>query len=173
MGDARTRSRQRGQVGLTQWSRPDEFMARLLFAFLLFVTVFAQSTFIPRLNPLPVTPDLVLIMLFLWAGFHSVRESLFWIFVTGIVLDVISIDPLGAHPLALVAIVALSHPIRIRPMLFNVISGMLLVFLATVIHGVILYIVRGIPPTVELGLQAVLNALLVPVFMLALRLLGR
>lgn len=148
-------------------------MARLLFGLLLFATVFAQSTFIPRLNPLPITPDLVLIMLFLWAGFHSVRESLFWIFIVGIVLDVISLDPLGAHALALVAIVALSHPIRVRPMLFNVISGMLLVMLATVIHGAVLYILRGIPPTVELGLQALLNAMLVPVFMLALRLLGR
>lgn len=148
-------------------------MARLLFGLLLFATVFAQSTIIPRLNPLPITPDLVLVMLFLWVGHHSIRESLIWIFVTGIVLDVMSIDPLGAHPLALVAVVALSHPIRIRPMLFNIISAMLLVFLATVIHGVILYLLRGIPLTVDPGLQAVLNALLVPVFMLALRLFGR
>lgn len=148
-------------------------MARLLFGLLLFALVIAQSTFIPRLNPLPVTPDLVVLMLFFWAGYHSVRESLFWIFITGIVLDVISLDPLGAHPLALVAIVALSHPVRVRPMMFNVISGMLLVMLATAIHGVILSFLRGFPPSAELGFQAVLNALLVPVFMLALRFLNR
>lgn len=148
-------------------------MARLLFGLLLFVTVFAQSTFLPRLNPFPITPDLVLVLLFLWAAHHGVREALVWVFITGIMLDVIAIDPLGANGLALVGVVVLSHPMRIRPWQFNVISAMLLVMLATVVHGVVLYTLRGIPVSYVIAVQAVMHALLVPLTYLALRLIGR
>lgn len=148
-------------------------MARLLFGLLLFATVFAQSTFLPRLNPFPVTPDLALVLLFLWAAHHSVRESLIWVFITGIVLDVIAIDPLGANGLALVVLVVLSHPMRIRPWEFNVTGAMLLVMLGTVIHGVILYALRGIPLSTVIVVQAVIHALLIPVIHLGLRLIGR
>ena len=148
-------------------------MARLLFGLLLFVTVFAQSTFLPRLNPFPITPDLVLVLLFLWATHHSVREALVWVFITGIMLDVIAIDPLGANGLALVGVVVLSHPMRIRPWQFNLVSAMLLVMLATVVHGVVLYTLRGIPISSVIAFQAVIHALLIPLIYLALRLIGR
>lgn len=148
-------------------------MARLLFGLLLFAMVFAQSTLLPWLNPFPVTPNLVLVLLFLWAAHHSVREALAWVFITGIVLDVIAIDPLGANGLALVGVVLLSHPMRLRPWQFNVVSAMLLVLLATVMHGVILYVLRGIPISTVIAVQAAIHALLVPLIYLGLRLIGR
>lgn len=149
-------------------------MARLLFGLLLFATVFAQSTFLPRLNPLPVTPDLVLILLFLWAARHSAREALLWVFFTGLVLDVLALDPLGANGLALVMLVVLSHPLRIRPWQFNATSVMLLVFMGSVIHGVVLALLRGISPDIiHIGLQAVLHVVLIPVIFLALRVFRR
>jgi rod shape-determining protein MreD len=148
-------------------------MARLLFGLLLFATVFAQSTFLSRLNPFQVTPDLVLVLLFLWAAHHSVCEALLWVFITGIVIDVIAIDPLGANGLALVIVVVLSHPMRIRPWQFNLMSAMLLVMLATVIHGVILYTLRGISISSVIAIQAVIHALLAPLIYLSLRLIGR
>lgn len=149
-------------------------MARLLFGLLLFATVFAQSTFIPRLNPLPVTPDLVLILLFLWISVHSVRESLMWVFLVGLVLDVLTIDPLAANGLALVPLVALSHPLRIRPWQFNATSVMLLVFIGTLIHGLVLAVLRGLrPELLDLGLQAIMHVVLVPVIFFVMRLAGR
>jgi len=149
-------------------------MARFLFGLLLFATVFAQSTFLPRLNPLPVTPDLVLILLFLWSSRHSVRESLFWVFFTGIVLDVLALDPLGANGLALLVVAILSHPLRIRPWQFNMTSVMLLVFLATIVHGAVLALLRGTSPDmITIGTQAVLQVVLIPFIFLGLRLLGR
>lgn len=149
-------------------------MARLLFGLLLFATVIAQSTFLPRLNPLPVTPDLVLVLLFMWAARHSVRESLLWVFFIGITLDVLAIDPLGANGLALVVVVILSHPLRIRPWQFNMTSVMLLVFLATFIHGGILALLRGVSPDmIQIALRAVLHLVAIPVIFLVMRMFGR
>ena len=149
-------------------------MARLLFGLLLFATVIAQSTFLPRLNPLPVTPDLVLILLFMWSAQHSVRESLLWVFFIGMMLDVIAIDPLGANGLALLVLVILSHPLRIRPWQFNATSVMLLVFLGTIFHGVMLTVFRGSSlDMTHIGLQAVLDVILIPVVFLVLRMIGR
>lgn len=148
-------------------------MARLLFGLLLFTTVFAQSTFLPRLNPFPVMPNLALVLLFLWSAHHSMRESLLWVFITGIIIDVLAVDPLGANGFALVSLTVLTHPMRIRPWQFNMGSAMLLVILGTVIHGIIFYSLRGIPFSTTIGIQAISHALLVPLCYLALRLVGR
>ena len=102
------------------------------------------------------------------------RESLLWVFVLGIVLDVLAIDPMGANGLALVPLVVLSHPLRIRPWQFNMTSVMLLVFLGTFIHGALLAILRGVTPgIIDLGLQAVMHVLIVPLTFLGMRMLGR
>lgn len=160
--------------GVRQGSSADEPMARMLFGLLVFAAVFIQAIVIPRYNPFPVSPDLVLILLFLWASLHSVRESLLWVFVLGIVLDVLAIDPMGANGLALVPLVALSHPLRIRPWQFNMTSVMLLVFLGTLVHGVLLSILRGATPGIlDLGIQAVMHVLIVPLMFLGMRMLGR
>jgi rod shape-determining protein MreD len=138
-------------------------MARLIFGLCLFAAVFAQSTFIPRLNPLVISPDLVLVLLFMWAAYHSLRESLFWLFVAGITLDILSIDPLGANGLALLIVVALAYPSRNRLFQSSIFVPVLLVMVATVVHGLILYAVRGMMPTVFIGFQALMHAVLVPV----------
>ncbi len=148
-------------------------MARLIFGLILFATVFAQSTFIPRLNPMIITPDLVLVLLFLWAAYHSLRESLLWVFLTGIVLDVISLDPLGANGLALLIVVALAYPSRNRLFQSNMVIPILLVMVATVVHGLVLYTIRGITPTAFIGFQALLHALLVPIFYGVVRIVTR
>ncbi|HWV23126.1 MAG TPA: rod shape-determining protein MreD [Thermomicrobiales bacterium] len=149
-------------------------MARLAYGLLLFATVIAQATFLPRLNPLAVTPDLALVLLFLWAARHSVRESLMWIFVFGVILDVLALDPLGVHALALVPVVVLAHPLRISPWRFSATGVMLLIFLTSLFHGVILAILRGTSPDVmTIAIQTVLQVILIPVFFFLLRLVGR
>lgn len=155
-------------------STPDEPMARLAFGLLLFATVIAQATFIPRLNPLLATPDLALVLLFLWSARHSVRESLMWIFCFGLILDVLALDPIGLHALALVPVALLAHPLRIMPWRYSLTSVMALVFLASLFHGAILAILRGTSPDVMLiGMQTVMQVILIPVVFLMLRLVGR
>lgn len=132
-----------------------------------------QATILPRVNPASLSPDLVLIMLFLWSASRGVRESLAWLFFTGLLLDVLSLDPLGTNGLALVVLVLLSGPGRRRIFQFNVLVPVLLVFVATVVHAVVLSALRGAPMELAILWQAGLNALFLPVLYLIARLFDR
>lgn len=87
-------------------------IARALFAALLLIVALAQGPIIQSLFPLDVTPNLVLVLITLWAGYHSLREGMAWAFVAGILLDLLLFAPLGAHALAFMAIVLVIEPVR-------------------------------------------------------------
>lgn len=148
-------------------------MTRILFGLLLFVTAMVQATVLPRVNPMSVSPDLVLVMLFLWSSSHGLRESLAWIFFTGILIDVLTLDPLGTNGLAMVVLVLLSGMGRQRIFQFNVLVPLLLVFVATILHGVILQALRGAPPGFSIVFQACLHAVLFPLIYLLSRFFSR
>lgn len=149
-------------------------MSQVIFGVVLFCTILAQSTFLPTINPLPVMPNVALVLVFLWASHHTVRESLFWVFVAGIVIDVLTIDPLGSHALAMVPLVLLTHPLRIRPWQFPVIAAMLLMSIVTAMYVGILMLFRDMTLNpVSIGTQAIEDAILVPVIYFLLRLVGR
>lgn len=142
-------------------------MARILFGLLVAVAALVQATVLPRVNPISVLPDLVLVLLFLWAIRHGVRESLLWIFFAGLFLDVLSLDPFGTNGLALVVIVLLAGPARHRLFHSRIVVPILLVIVVTIVHGVVLTLLRGSPmsPPIlgQVAQQAALNALLLPV----------
>lgn len=149
-------------------------MSRIFFGILLVLAALAQATVMPRINPVPVYPDFVLVFLFLWSASRSVRESLVWVFLAGILLDVLALDPLGANALALVIVVLLAGLVRQRVFHANVLIPMALVAVATVIHGVVLGALRGdLPVGWFIPLQALIHALLIPVIYLILRVFGR
>lgn len=148
-------------------------MIRLVFGLFLAAIILAQATFLPRLNPYPVTPDIALVVLFFWLTRHSLRESLVWVFFVGIVMDVLAMDPLGIHALAMLPLVALAYPLRSRPWQFHVFSVMALVLLGSAMHGAILSMLRGTGLTLDIGIQAVLQTLLVPLIYLGYRMIPR
>ncbi len=148
-------------------------MTRILFGLLLFVTAMVQATVLPRVNPISLSPDLVLVMLFLWSASHGMRESLAWIFFTGILLDVLTLDPLGTNGLALVVVVLLSGSGRQRLFQFNLVVPILMVSVATIVHGIVLYALRGASPGFSIALQAILHAVILPVFYLISRFFSR
>lgn len=148
-------------------------MTRILFALVLFSVVFAQATFLPRMNPYPVTPDLALVILFFWMTRRSLRESLAWIFAVGVVVDVLAMDPLGLHALAMLPLAALAYPMKMRPWQFHVFSAMALVLLGSIVHGTLLSIMRVQGITLDIGIQAVLQTLLVPLVYLGFRIVAR
>ncbi len=148
-------------------------MTRLLFALVLFPVVFAQATFLPRLNPYPVTPDLALVILFFWMTRRSLRESLAWVFVVGVVIDVLAMDPLGLHALAMLPLAALALPMKTRPWQFHIFSAMALVLLGSIVHGTVLSVLRGHGITLDIGIQAVLQTLLVPFVYVFFRIVAR
>jgi rod shape-determining protein MreD len=148
-------------------------MIRLVFGLFLFVLVLAQATFIPRMNPFMVTPDLALVVLFFWMTRRSLRESLAWVFVLGIVKDVLAMDPLGVHALAMLPMVALAYPLKVRPWQYHLFSVLALVLLGSVVHGTLLSLLRGDGITLDIAYQAVLQTILVPVIFLIVRLVAR
>jgi len=148
-------------------------MTRILFGLLLFVTAMVQATVLPRVNPTSLSPDIVLVMLFLWSASRGIRESLAWIFFTGLLLDVLTLDPLGTNGLALVIVVLFSGPGGRRIFQFNVVVPILMVFVATIVHGLVLYTLRGAAPGFSIVLQAILHAMLLPILYLISRLFSR
>jgi rod shape-determining protein MreD len=149
-------------------------MARILFGLLLVVAALIQATILPRVNPVSVFPDLVLVFLFMWSASRSIRESLFWVFFAGILLDVLALDYFGTNALALVVVVVLAGLPRQRVLTSNLLIPMLLVVVATVLHGIALALLRGDSPMGWfIPLQALLHALLIPIIYLALRAIGR
>lgn len=149
-------------------------MSRILFGLLLLVTALIQATILPRVNPFPVSPDFVLIFLFVWSASRSARESLFWVFFTGVLLDVLALDAFGTNALALLAVVVLAGLTRQRVVHANVLVTMLLVAAGTLVHALMLAGLRGEWPTGwYVPLQALVHALLMPVLYVFLRVFGR
>lgn len=152
-------------------------MARILFGLLVVVSALVQATILPRVNPFPVSPDVVLVLLFLWAIRHGVREALLWLFFSGLFLDVLTLDPFGTNGLALVVIVLLAGPARHRLFQSRIVAPIVLVVIVTIVHGVVLALLRGmpigIPVAVDTMQQAVGNAVLVPLVYLMMRALER
>ncbi len=148
-------------------------MARILFGLLVVVAALVQATTLPRVNPFSVSPDLVLVLLFLWATRHGVRESLLWIFFSGLFLDVLTLDPFGTNGLSLVIIVLLAGPARHRLFHSSVVVPILLVIVVTIVHGVVLALLRGMPLDTSIlfqtAIQAGVHAVLVPIIHLVTR----
>jgi rod shape-determining protein MreD len=149
-------------------------MARFLFGLLIFTIVIVQATILPQINPFHVLVDVIPILLFLWCANHGIRESLVWIFFTGILIDVLSLDFFGTNALALVIVVLLAGLVHQRVVQANVLIPMVLGGIAVGIHGVVLGLLRGqLPTPFALLVQVAVSVLLVPVIYLVLRVFRR
>ncbi len=148
-------------------------MTRILLALLLFVTALVQATVLPRVNPTSVSPDLILVMLFLWSSSHGIRESLGWVFFTGILIDVLTLDAFGTNGLSLLIVVLLSGSGGRRFFQFNLVVPIVMVFVATVVHGVVLAVLRDAPIGLSIVFQGGVHAILLPVFLVISRLFSR
>jgi rod shape-determining protein MreD len=149
-------------------------MARFLFGLLLFVIAIVQATILPEINPFRVAVDVIPILLFLWCANHGLRESLVWIFFTGILLDVLSLDFFGTNALALVIVVLLAGLVHQRVVQANVLIPMVLGGIAVGIHGVMLGLLRGqLTTPFALLVQIAFAVGLVPVIYLVLRVVRR
>jgi len=144
-----------------RWSQAFPIMSRIIFGLLLCVAIFSQATLVPMLLPWGVIPNTVLVLLFLWCGWCGPREALFWIFVSGILIDVLTLDTLGTNVLALIPLLLLAtlakdyvyHTLAVVPAL--------LMAVATVANGLILCVAHGNPPGLYLPIQAAMHGILV------------
>lgn len=141
-------------------------MARIVFGLILALMVLVQATVLPGINPLIVTPNLVLVMLFIWSSMRGTREGLIWAFGAGLLLDAVGLDPLGTNGLALLPVVLLAVPARRRVFHSGMIAPIVVILVATLAHAAVLDVVRGTPPDRWLAVQALVHAALVPPFYL-------
>jgi len=149
-------------------------MARFLFGSLIFIIAIFQATILPEINPFHLSVDVVPILLFLWCTNHGIRESLVWIFFTGILLDVLSLDAFGTNALALVSVVLLAGLVHQRVVQANVLIPMVLGGIAVGIHGILLGLMRGqLPTPFALLVQVAISVALVPFIYLVLRVFRR
>lgn len=149
-------------------------MARFLFGLLIVTIAIVQATILPQVNPFHVSVDVIPILLFLWCANHGIRESLVWIFFSGILLDVLSLDFFGTNALALVIIVLLAGLVHQRVVQANVLVPMVLGGIAVFIHGILLGVLRGhLPTPFALLVQVAVSVILVPIIYLVLRVFRR
>lgn len=149
-------------------------MARFLFGLLIVGTALVQATILPQINPFHISVDAIPVFLFLWSANHGVRESLVWVFFTGILLDVLSLDPLGTNALALVIVVLLAGLAHQRVLQANVLIPMVLAGFAVLLHEIILGLLRSqLPSPLALLVQIAFAVIFVPVIYLVLRVFRR
>ncbi len=151
-------------------------MARIAFALLVVAAALLQATLIPALAPVGVAPNLVLVLLLVWAGLRGTAEGLAWVFAAGLLLDALALDRLGTNGLALLPAALAAGTVRRRFFRSGLVVPMALAAAATLAHGVVLAALRGVDGGVSgvagavppfsvarlLVLQALLNAVLVP-----------
>lgn len=100
-----------------------------------------QSVLLSRVNLWGARPDLMSLVVLVWAVVRSVDEGLMWGFVGGLIVDLLSGGPLGATPLALLAVAFLAGQPWGRGIGSPVARLLLLAFLGVVVYHLVLLIV--------------------------------
>ncbi len=155
-------------------------MARPIFALLLLVAALVQATVLPALLPFGVMPNLVLVLLLVWVALRGVAEGLIWVLAAGLGLDALAMDAIGTNGLALLPVALAAGLARRRFFHSGMIVPLILAVAATICHGLILAILRGLEASEGMPalaavvrltfLQSLLNAVLVPpLYMVASR----
>lgn len=75
---------------------------------ILIAAALIQTVLLSRVDIGGARPDLMLLVVLVWAFVHSIEHGAIWALVGGIALDLLSGGPLGAVMLALVAVASLA-----------------------------------------------------------------
>ena len=108
------------------------------------VAALLQGSVVPFIAIAGARPNLVVLAASSWAVATGAREAVWWAFIGGVAADLLSGGPLGATPLAAlipVAAVGLQDdPLRPR----SVLSGTILVAVATLAAGVLYAVILAV-----------------------------
>jgi rod shape-determining protein MreD len=144
--------------------------SRALFAFLLLTLAMLQATFLPALGLSSMYPDFALVFLLIWSSVRGTAEGLIWAFGLGLWLDLLTLDRLGTHAIALLAVAAMGGAVRGRFFRSGAILPLLAVIVATLAYDMLLIVIHlmqgdrvDVSGAMRLALlHSLLNALLVP-----------
>ncbi|MEX1158805.1 MAG: rod shape-determining protein MreD [Thermomicrobiales bacterium] len=145
-------------------------MGHVLFASLLLLTALLQATFFPATGLLSIVPDFALVFLLIRSATHGVSEGLVWAAVLGFWIDLLSMDPLGTHVLALLVVAIVGGATGGKLFRSGAILPVLTVLGATLAYGLVIVMLSiAAGDTVAAGgavrltiMTSLLNALLVP-----------
>lgn len=159
---------QRSAVYARSSTRP---LGRILFAVLLLVTALLQATFFPATHFISIVPDFALVFLLIRSATHGVSEGLVWAAVLGFWIDLLAMDPLGLHVLALLAVALIGGVTGGKLFRSGAILPVLTVLAATLTYSLVLTILAAMGGNPVGGASAfrlaimtsLLNALLVPI----------
>jgi rod shape-determining protein MreD len=79
------------------------FQSAFIFLSILVGAAF-QVSFLPHFFPSGSVPDFLLILIIFWVVRLDFSRTFFWVIISGVVLDAISLSPLGLHVLAFVSV---------------------------------------------------------------------
>ncbi|MDI3339199.1 MAG: rod shape-determining protein MreD [Sphaerobacter sp.] len=156
-------------------------MTRLFFALVLTSMAYAQTTVFPAINVLGIGPNLILVLVLVWSGLRGAPEGLLWVFPLGLLLDLLTLNPLGSSGLALVPVALIGGLARRRLFHSGLIIPLVAVVAATLAHQLVSLVVALLAGTsypllvsVRLALlTALLNVVVVPPLYLVVVLLDR
>ncbi|MCD6029306.1 MAG: rod shape-determining protein MreD [Thermomicrobiales bacterium] len=146
-------------------------MTRPVFGILLVLAALLQAALLPRWQILAVTPGLVLVLILGWSAYRGLPETLAWVLVAGLLLDILGLDTLGTNAMALLPVALLGGLARGRFFHSALVFPMVLAMVATFAYVAVLLTLRGFlgeggDMSQALGtmtlLQALLNAVMVP-----------
>lgn len=170
--------------------RIEPAMPRIIFAILIVALAFLQTTVVPMGRIIGITPDLVLVTLFLWSALREPREGLLWAFGVGLFIDLLTLTPLGTTALGFLPVAALGWLGRGRFFQSGLLFPLLMTLVATAAHSLTVFALSGLLGLLHLAptggtqlnllaaarlalLGALLNAVVVPPLYLVVQLLDR
>lgn len=161
-------------IAADTWSMGSaDAMTRIFLAIVLLLAAVVQATLLPKLVPGIILPNIVLALILVRTARTSVVEGLIWALFAGLILDVLSLDRIGANVLALVPVVLIGAAAKRPIFTSSVLYPMVLAIGATFANALVLGIVRGVtgdwiaPASTLLRLsllQSLMNAVLVALF---------
>ena len=118
---------------------------------LMVVLTILQTTLLPQLSILGVTPQLWLLATIAWALLRGWQEGIIWAFIAGLFVDLFSAAPLGVTSLALMVAVGVVVLLQRNLPTYRVVIPVILTVIGTLVFWLVYLILLRIiiPITVE------------------------
>jgi rod shape-determining protein MreD len=149
---------------------------------LLLLVAIVQTALVPYLSIWGIFTDLPLLFVVSWGLLQGRRQGLLWGFLAGMSIDILSGAPFGAATLSLALVGFLAGLGQATVFRYQALLPLLAVFLATILYNLVFLAIVGVlgQPVAWLDSllrivqpSAVLNALLIPLVFVPMRLVQR
>lgn len=142
-------------------------IGRVLFGALLAAFAVAQGTVLPIWWPLDVQPNFVLVLLIVWTAINGIVPGAVMAAVIGIVLDLLTLDPVGMNGLALLSAVLIAGFAQRRFFRSALLMPLVLTIIAAIVQPFVLSLLSGLLGTASMPGPQTLPVLVPQAFLCA------